>query len=72
MPCHRAAVNRYCWQSRITIEGEGGEVIALVKERLNSVSTPFDLEWRHMSGKPWDWKLVHVSNETLTLPDYAE
>jgi hypothetical protein len=38
-------------------------------ERINSLSTPFDLRWRHVSGKPWDWKLIAVSNSQLELPD---
>ena len=56
------------WRARITIEGEGGEVIAFVKERVNSLTTRFELEWRHVSGKPWDWKLVRVSNSELEIP----
>ena len=44
----------------------------LVKERVSSLTTPFDLEWRRMSAKPWDWKLVRVSNAELALPDYEE
>jgi hypothetical protein len=60
------------WQSRITIDGRGGDVITLVKERVNSVATPFDLEWRQKSAKPWDWKLVRVSNTGLNIPEYTE
>lgn len=60
------------WRSRITINGAEGEVMLAVKQRVNSVSTPFDFEWRHASGKPWDWKLVRVTNAELALPDYAE
>jgi hypothetical protein len=42
--------------------------MALLKERVNSLATPFELVWRRVSAKPWDWKLVHVSNSTLEIP----
>ena len=40
----------------------------MMNERQNSLSTPFELQWRHVSGKPWDWKLVRVSNPELEIP----
>jgi hypothetical protein len=54
--------------SRITIDGDSGEVMTAVKERVNSLPTPFELEWRRMSGKPWDWKLARVGNPDLEIP----
>ncbi|HEV3147315.1 MAG TPA: hypothetical protein VGZ24_01580 [Chthoniobacterales bacterium] len=56
------------WNAKITIDGDQGEVTALVKERLNSLARPFELEWRRQSAKPWDWKLVRVSNASLEIP----
>ncbi|CAN5584866.1 hypothetical protein BH18VER1_BH18VER1_03320 [soil metagenome] len=56
------------WRARITARGEQGEMIALIKQHLNSIDEPFRLEWRQRSRKPWDWKLVHASNEALVLP----
>lgn len=52
------------WTAKITIAAEQGEAV----ERVNSLTTPFELEWRRLSGKPWDWKLVRVSNTSLDLP----
>ncbi len=60
------------WQSKILIGGDGGEMMAVLKERVNSLTTPFDLKWRRVSWRPWDWKLVGVSNAELTIPEYAE
>lgn len=60
------------WQSKIMIDGDNGEVMALLKERINSLTTPFQLQWRHMSAKPWDWKLVRVNNRELTIPEEFE
>jgi hypothetical protein len=56
------------WEAKVTIEGGDSELTAAVKERVNSLETPFQLEWRHVSAKPWDWKLARVSNETLQIP----
>jgi hypothetical protein len=57
------------WNAKITIDGDQGEVTALVKERVNSLTRPFELEWRRQSAKPWDWKLVRVSNASLEIPE---
>jgi hypothetical protein len=55
------------WVARIKIEGDESEVMAEIKQRINSLTTPFKLQWRRQSAKPWDWKLVHVSNRELVL-----
>jgi hypothetical protein len=60
------------WQSKILVGGAGDEMMTVLKERLNSLTTPFDLEWRRISWRPWDWKLMSVSNAELTIPEYAE
>jgi hypothetical protein len=56
------------WRAKISVEGEG-EVLDLIKQRLNSVSSPFELEWRRTSSKPWDWQLVRVSNPEFEIPN---
>lgn len=61
---HRRAV----WTGKITIEGDQGELTAEIKSRVNSLATPFELEWRRLSAKPWHWKLVRVSNPSLDVP----
>jgi hypothetical protein len=58
------------WKARITMSGDNGEIMAMIKERVNSLAAPFQLEWRRVSGKPWDWKLVRVSNAELVIPEY--
>jgi len=50
------------------IDGDRSEMMELLKERVNSLATPFELEWRQVSAKPWDWKLVRVSNSALEIP----
>jgi hypothetical protein len=54
--------------AKLTIDGANSEVMAFVKERVNSLRTQFELKWRRVSGKPWDWKLVGVSNPGLEIP----
>ena len=60
------------WTAKVAIEGDDGETMALIKERINSLGAPFELQWRRISGKPWDWKLVRVSNPELQLPSAFE
>ena len=55
------------WAARITIEADPNEVSTFIKERINPLEEPFELRWRHQSGKPWDWKLVRVTNPSLEL-----
>ena len=67
-PIVLAEKGRGTWQAKITIEGDNSELAALIKDRVNSLPTPFTLEWRRLSTKPWDWKLVRVSNPALEIP----
>ena len=41
------------WRARITVDGDPNDLMALIKERVNSLETPFDLQWQQKSGKPW-------------------
>ena len=59
---------RAIWSGKIMIDGDQSEVMELLEERVNSLATPFELEWHHVSAKPWDWQLVHVSNSALEIP----
>ena len=56
------------WIARIEVDGDESEVMAEIRQRINSLATPFELQWRRQSGKPWDWKLAHVSNRELQIP----
>jgi hypothetical protein len=67
-PTVRIENRRAIWSGKIMIDGDQSEVMELLEERVNSLATPFELEWRHVSAMPWDWKLVHVSNSTLEIP----
>ena len=61
------------WEGRIELTGaKNSELAGMVKERLDNLRTPFRLNWRQQSGKPWDWQLVSVSNNELTLPEGNE
>jgi hypothetical protein len=67
-PTVRIENRRAIWSGKIMIDGDEGEGMALLKERVNSLPTPFELEWHHVSADPGDWKLVHVSNSALEIP----
>jgi hypothetical protein len=55
------------WSASIRLEGAGGEFAPEIIGRVNSLTTPFELQWQRESWRPWDWKLVQVSNPTLRL-----
>lgn len=55
------------WQARVQLTGRG-EAAGGITAEVNSLSTPFKFSWRRQSWKPWDWQLVQVTNESLTLP----
>ncbi len=67
-PTVRIENRRAIWSGKIMIDGDEGEGMVLLKERVNSLATPFELEWRRLSARPWDWKLVRVSNSALEIP----
>src|SRR4029453_8207160 len=43
-------------------------MMEVLHQPVNSLPSPFELEWHHLSGKPWDWKLTRVSNPTFEIP----
>ncbi len=55
------------WSAPLRLGGTGGEFAPEIIGRVNSLTKPFDLHWRHESWRPWDWKLVQVSNPALAL-----
>ena len=56
------------WSARIRIEADDNEIAAMIKSRVNVIEEPFELSWRRQSWKPWDWKLVRVTNAALEVP----
>jgi len=59
---------RGVWIGKITVYSSDDGVMELLDERVNKLPTPFKLEWIQLSGKPWDWKLVRVSNSAFEIP----
>jgi hypothetical protein len=59
---------RAVWIGKIILSSGDDEVMTLLDERVNSLPTPFKLEWRRLSRKPWDWKLTRVSNPAFEIP----
>ncbi len=70
-PVIHAANGEGEWSARVTVEADPNEVSAMIQERVNPLQEPFNLKWRHASWKPWDWKLISVTNPALDLPDRA-
>lgn len=59
---------RGVWIGKITVYSSDDSVIEILDERVNKLPTPFKLEWVQLSGKPWDWRLLHVSNSAFEIP----
>ena len=57
------------WSAKVQIEGSGSEFAPEIVSRVNSLTEPYVLHWRHESWRPWDWRLVRVSNPALELSD---
>jgi hypothetical protein len=59
---------RAIWIGKINVYCSEEGVMEFLDEHVNSLPAPFVLEWHHSSEKPWDWKLVHVSNPAFQIP----
>jgi hypothetical protein len=59
---------RAVWSGKITFYSSDDEVMEILDQRVNSLPSPFELEWHHLSSKPWDWKLARVSNPAFEIP----
>jgi hypothetical protein len=56
------------WVGKIVVYSSDDGVMEVLDEHVNKLPAPFEFEWRHVSGKPWDWKLVRVSNPSFQIP----
>jgi hypothetical protein len=59
---------RAIWIGKIALYSSDDGVMEVLDQRVNKLPTPFELEWHRLSGKPWDWKLVRVSNSGFEIP----
>jgi hypothetical protein len=67
-PAAQVEARRALWSGKITVYSSDDGVMEVLDERVNKLPTPFELEWHRLSGKPWDWKLVRVSNSAFKIP----
>ena len=58
---------RATWIGKINVYSSDDGVMQLLDERVNKLPTPFELGWHHVSGKPWDWKLVRIGNPSFQI-----
>jgi hypothetical protein len=59
---------RAMWSGKITLYSTDDDVMEMLDQRVNSLRTPFELEWHRVSGKPRDWKVARVSNLEFEIP----
>lgn len=67
-PAVQVETSREIWIGKINVYSSDDGVMQVLDERVNRLPTPFQLEWRHVSAKPWDWKLVRISNPAFQIP----
>jgi hypothetical protein len=67
-PAVQVETRRAIWAGKITVYSSDDGVMEVLDERVNKLPAPFELEWHRLSGKPWDWKLVRVSNSSFEIP----
>jgi hypothetical protein len=67
-PAVQVEMRRAIWVGKIAVYSSDDGVMEVLDERVNKLPTPFELEWHHLSGKPWDWKLVRVTNSAFEIP----
>ncbi len=65
----RVETPRAIWIGKIAVYSSDEGVMEVLDERVNKLPAPFEFEWRRVSGKPWDWKLVQVSNPSFQIPE---
>ena len=58
------------WTAKVRLTASG-EFADYVQSRVNSIETPFELEWQAGATWPWDWKLVSVRNPDLEIREYS-
>lgn len=51
--------------ARIRLRGKGNALGEAVLEGTNALSSHFQFAWRRKSWKPWDWKLVSLSQPEI-------
>ena len=66
----QANKGRGSWTARLTVQSTG-EFADYIQNRVNSLESPFEFEWKRGATWPWDWKLVAVRNPALEIPEYA-
>jgi hypothetical protein len=67
-PSVRLQAQHAIWVGKVMVYSSDDGVMDVLDERVNKLPTPFEFEWRKASGKPWDWKLMRVSNPSFQIP----
>ena len=67
-PAVQVETQRATWIGKIAVFSSDDGVMEVLDQRVNNLPRPFELEWHHVSGEPWDWKLVRVSNAAFEIP----
>lgn len=51
----------------LRLQGRATPVGEMISQKANSLENDFQFAWRQKSWKPWDWKLVSVSQNEIEI-----
>jgi len=52
-------------ETRLRLRGRGNAIGEAVMQQANALENHFQFAWRRISWKPWDWKLVSISQNEI-------
>jgi hypothetical protein len=55
-------------QQKIVVTGIGGGIAMYARDEINALKSPFTMQWRKRSWKPWDWELFSIEQPELRIP----
>src|SRR5262245_1193795 len=53
----RVEAPRAFWTGKIKVYSDDDGVMQLLDERVNTLPAPFELDWKQVSGQPWDCEM---------------
>jgi len=54
-------------EAKLHLQGRATAIGEMVVQRVNSLENDFQFAWQQKSWKPWDWKLVSVSQNEIDI-----
>ena len=56
-------------RQKLVVKGLGGGLAIYARDAVNQLRSPFTMQWRKRSWKPWDWELTSIEQPELRIPE---